>query len=175
MPVYRLTVEKYLAAQGVYWTNVYHTNEAAGVPSSTMNDLVAAERPLYGNGIIITKVSQDEVAVDSNYAEPLIVNLAGTRTTANDQLPLFVVARVDLRYAASRPGRKYLRGVLWEGDMNFTQLQSGVLTLLNTYLTALLAIPTLCDADGDELTGGAVFQAPAMRQLRRGSKKKNTL
>ena len=174
MAVYRLTVEKYLASQAVYWTNVYHAD-----PSSEgtlpMNALVAAERPLYTNDVAITKVTQDLVEVDSNYAQPLIVNLTGTRSSpAGDRQPLFVTARVDLVYAGSRPGRKYLRGVLFEADTNFTTLSGSALTLLNNYLTALLAIEGLCDADGDPLQSGAVFNAPAMRQLRRGSKKKVT-
>jgi hypothetical protein len=174
MPIYRLTVEKYLSAQAIYWTNVYHANLEAGVPTSVASDLVAAERPLYNSEVIITKVSHDLVEVDSNYSEPLIVNLAGTRSVTGDRMPLFVTARVDLRYEGSRPGRKYLRGVIYENDTTFTQIGSGLVTLLNTYLTALLAIPSLCDEDGDDLTGGAVFLAPAMRQLRRGSKKKTT-
>ena len=175
MPIYRLTVEKYYSTLQEYWVNVYHVNAEAGVPTSVMNDLVEAEKPLYDPTIIITKVSQDDVAVDSNYASPLIVNANGTRTgPGGDRHPLFLVARCDFTYAGSRPGRKYLRGVLYEVDSGLQTLSAGMLTILQTYCSAILAIPGLCDADGDDLTGAVPFNAPAMRQLRRGKKRSVT-
>lgn len=175
MTIYRVTVEKFMAQVGEYWTNVYHWNDQSGGAGIPMNALVDAERPLYPNTVLITKVSQDVVEVDSNYASPLIVNLQGTAAIGNnDLMPLFVCGRVDLMYEASRPGRKYYRAALHEQDTTVSAIQGPTLTRLQTCLTALLAIPGLCDEDGDALIGGAVFQSPAMRQLRRGSRKKNT-
>lgn len=174
MAIIRLTVEKFLASAAEYWTNVYHVDAEPGSTTTVMQDLVDAERPLYNSDIIITKVSQDDVAVDSNYAQPYIVNLGGTETLTGDRLPLFVCARLDLVYAGSRPGRKYIRGALWELESSFTSIGANMITRMNGYLTALLAIDGLCDADGDALVSGAVYPAPAMRQLRRGSKKSVT-
>lgn len=174
MPVYRITVEKHMAAVQEYWTNVYHANVDAGNFSSLAGELVAAELQMYPASVTITKVSIDQPGRDDTYEQPVIFNVAGTRIIGSELMPLFVCGRVDLTYQNSRPGRKYIRAVLEERDTSITAIGGDSRSVLQTYLDRLLQIGELCDEDGDPLTGGAVFPAPTMRQLRRGSKKRRT-
>jgi hypothetical protein len=73
-----------------------------------------------------------------------------------------------------RPSRKYLRGALLEGDVNFMTLTSAITTPANTFADAIVAIGTIVDPQGNGFLDGVVWPAPQMRQLRRGSKKKIT-
>lgn len=175
MAIYRLTVEKYMASIQEYWSNVYHVASDSGLTAGAVGgQIVAAEIQMYPSSVLITKVSVDEVGRDDVYDQPQVFNVTGTRILGSELMPLFVCGRVDLTYQNSRPGRKYLRAVLEERDTSITSIGGDSRGSLQTYLDRLLQIDGLCDADGNPLTGGAVFTAPAMRQLRRGSKKKRT-
>lgn len=177
MPVYRVMVEKHWAALNEFWTNVYYASGASLSDIATVaTALVNAERPLYTAACTITKTHVDDMVPDTDVFETIPRNLSGTRTepTSSHLAPLFVVARVDFAVAGGgRPSRKYLRGVLWETDFNISALESGMLTLLNTYATAV-ASSGACDPQGQDIASGSAKNAPAMRQLRRGSKKKLT-
>lgn len=174
MARFRLTVEKYHNASAEYWVNRYYVNAADLADATLMsNGIVDAEKALYPNTVVITKSHvDDDVPLTLNY-ETTIRNLAGIRTApTGDFLPLFVVARVDFSVAGGgRPSRKYLRGVLFEADTTFNTLGASILTALNTYASSVAASGA-CDPQGQDIIGGSPWNAPAMRQLRRGSKKK---
>lgn len=175
MPAYRLTIEKFHSASAEYWVNRYYVNAASLADASlASNGIVDAEKACYPAGVIITKSHvDDDVPLTENY-ETTVRNLAGTRTTpTGDAMPLFVVARVDFTVAGGgRPSRKYLRGVLFESDASFSTLGSGILALLSTYASSVAASGA-CDPQGQDIVAGVPWNAPAMRQLRRGSKKKD--
>lgn len=177
MPLWDVTVEKYFAGANEYWVNNYNINAASGddaVP--VISAFVNAEKALYDSAIVITKVRISSSTPDDDAFYTSAVNVAGTRTAGTgDRSPLFVVARVDFSVAWQRPSRKYLRGIFSEGDITFSALIPGITTVLSTYATAILAITGICDEHGNTFNGASVWPAPAMRQLRRGSKKKSTL
>lgn len=172
MPVYRITVEKFLAAQNEYWTNVYHVNANAGEDTTPItNAIVAAERTILCAPAIITKASITLPGAGSgSVLGANVYNQEGTNVAPNP-FPLFVTARVDFTVASSRPSRKYLRYVLDEGSAGITGITSGMLSALNTYAAAIVAVAGICDVDGQPLVSGSAKNALAMRQLRRGSKK----
>jgi hypothetical protein len=173
---YRLTIEKFHAGTGEYWTNIYWTTAADGAAAgAAMDAIVAAERPLYHSTVRVTKGRWDDGVEGSAVYGTSIYNQSGTSPLADVLLPLFNVARVDFGVAGpGRPSRKYLRGVLTEAASDFTTLAAQVITMLTTYGAAVVAQGTICDPQGQLFTQGFPWQAPAMRQLRRGSKKKDT-
>lgn len=176
MPTFRVTIEKYQASAGEYWTNRYFVVAANLADAALMVGGIAdAEKALYHAGVMITKSHVDDYVEDTDQYQTVIHNMVGTRSTGGaTALPLFVVARCDLQVAGGgRPSRKYLRGMLLENDISFTSMETGALSALTTYIGNIVAAG-VCDPQGQDVTGGAPWQAPAMRQLRRGSKKKVT-
>lgn len=175
MPM-RLTVEK--EYQGEFWTNVYWLNVAnppAG--NAAAEAVVNAERSTLDNRCIITRYRIDDaVPLTDNY-HTVVLNVTGASANATIELmPLFSVVRVDLTVAGSRPSRKYFRGYLLESIVEgpFNISASAITSFQTNLADALAAIPELCDVDGQDVVGAKVWPKVAMRQLRRGSKKKVT-
>jgi hypothetical protein len=174
--VLRCIVEKFNPAQGEFWTNVYHFGGSNPATQASVGQALAnAERLLYGAHILITKFRIDDAVPNTDNYHTVSMNAAGQRTGTSEAqaAPLFVVARIDFNVAAGgRPCRKFLR-VLSEPDTVGVALQSPIITLLNSYITTCLA-QGIMDPDGNLCNSGAVWPNAAMRQLRRGSKKKVT-
>lgn len=179
MPVYRCHIEKYHPDFGEYWTNVYHIfadNLTAAVP--IMDAIVAAERPLYAATTMITKGRCDDGVPNTDAYRTKVYNQLGTRdvSVAGQPLPLFVTARVDFSVAdGGRPCRKYLRGVVREGDSGGVNIvnAANLITQLTAYANAIIATAVV-DPQGFQLDSGAPMTPLQMRQLRRGRKKKVT-
>lgn len=174
MPTFRATVEKYMPSRAEYWTNVYHVIAADLTEASThANSIATHELALYTADITLTKVRVDDMNPLTDQFLTTVRNAAGTRTTATGEgVVLFVVGRVDFSVADfGRPCRKYIRG-LYEVDVVGMNLSTEYLGLLNTYANALEALP-ICDPAGKDITTGEAFPQVAMRQLRRGSKKRS--
>jgi hypothetical protein len=174
MPIFRATVEKFQAAAGEYWVNRYFVNAAnLGDAAAMLPGIVDAEKALYHAGVMITKSHVDDNIEGTEVYQTVIHNTLGIRATGGaTALPLFVVARVDFSVVGGgRPSRKYLRGMLLENDISFTTMEAGALAALQTYANNIVAAG-VCDPQGQDVISGAPWQAPAMRQLRRGSKKK---
>jgi len=173
---WRVTVEKYFATAGEYWTNVYHI-AATTMPDAitAANAICSAELPLYYNHTVLTKARIDDGIEDTDVSNTIVKNLTGTRgANTTDMLPLFITSRVDFGATdGGRPSRKYLRGTLAEGDTGMAALTNTMLTLLANYGLAIVGT-SVCDPQGFDLNSAAPFTAPQMRQLRRGSKKKAT-
>lgn len=175
-PPFRIIVEKYMASNGEYWVNQYWTPAVDLDAANTVAaSVMAAERLLYWNGVTITKTRVDDNTPLTDQFITVPQNLAGTRATpASNSAPLWVTARVDFAVAGNgRPSRKYLRGVLFEEDFSSIDLSTTVKTLLQTYANTIVGL-NICDPDMQDLLSGAPFNAPQMRQLRRGSKKPAT-
>lgn len=173
MALFRLTVEKYSAAFSEYWVNVYWlTGASVDEFTADVNAVVAAERALYLPHVVITKARVDDGVKNTDVFRTYIYNQSGLRTgPVGDVAPLWVTARVDLQAALGRPSRKYLRGCMVENDFSATALAGPMLTALQTYGDAIIGTAAVVDVDGQELIGASPFNAPQMRQLRRGSKK----
>lgn len=174
---YRITIQKFTAGYGLYWTNRYLTTisnmaDAKGV----MDRLVAAERVLYTSGTVITNGRVDDNVEDTDEYATTAYNLPGTRAAvATDFIAPWVVGRVVFSVAdLGRPLQKYIRMFVSEGDTAGPfALSSAAMAILNQYATAVVAEP-ICDPAGNLVVAGAAFPNVAMRQLRRGKKKKDT-
>lgn len=173
MPM-RATIEKFLPAQGEYWTNVYwldYLTPAAALEA--VRDIVTAERTVHLPAVQFTKFRVDDGVEDTEIWETETLNVAGLSTTTGEMMPLFVVARVDFSVAGGgRPSRKYLRGVLTEETVNAFMLNTGIRGVLQNYADGVIAAGGVCDVDGQGFSNGSPFAQPGMRQLRRGSKRK---
>jgi len=171
---YRITIEKYMPLFPEYWTNIYWVN-ALDMPTAqaVVPALINAEKALYTNVVTITKARVDDGVPGTDVFSTSIHNVVGTRATpASEMMPLFVVLRVDFgSLDGGRPSRKYLRGVLWETDGTHASLNAPLLTLAANYGLAVVGT-AVCDPQGFDLNSAAPWSAPAMRQLRRGSKRK---
>jgi hypothetical protein len=170
---YQLSIEKYYA--GEYWVNRYFLSTLALTDARTAANAIAAlERTLYSGYVVMTKMSISSTQQGDFVYETIVLNQPGGRDIAlNQMLPLFVVVRVDFSVQASRPSRKYLRGVLIEPDINGVAIEPAIITMVNTnYATKMAAIADFVDPQGSDIVTGACHPQVAMRQLRRGSKKR---
>lgn len=174
MAFFVVTVEKHQASMAEYWVNTYRVQAQDLAAAGIIGDSIAdAELPMYPASIVITKVNiRDENPATDQFIT-LVYNQAGTRNTTGltQQGPLFVCMRIDFQVANyGRPCRKYIRG-LYEEDFGALLLNTNIMALGNTYAAAIANLAVV-DPDGQDITSGAVNPATAMRQLRRGSKKR---
>lgn len=178
MAVYQIDIEKsYSPTTGttVYWTNVYYVNAAdSAAATTTGNSIVTLEKTLHATTVNFTKM---RVRLANLAVTPgTIVPLTGTGgRTANTPLPLFNVLRIDFAVAAGRPNRKYLRLPFGIADNNSGAVASTLVTAAqNNFVTPLINLNAVCDTQGQPILSGTVYPYLAMRQLRRGSKRKTT-
>lgn len=174
MALYQLEIEK--VYNGEFWVNRYMLDVAdLAAAASPSNAIMAAERAVTDDRITFTKYNVRTATVGDDVYATVPVNLPGLSANAGaDLMPLFAVVRVDFAAAVGRPSRKYLRGCLKENHTDgFTILSNVVTFFQSNYATVVAGVAAFCDVDGDDITSGAVSPRVGMRQLRRGSKKKN--
>lgn len=170
-----LSIHKVL--NGESWVNVYHLQAAydSEAGATQAMGLVTMERSLYLPNVLIThyNLSDNIEDTDAYYSVPL--NLLGTSAATGDPAPLHNTVRVDFsKLGGGRPGRKYYRGVLTESHIGpWGQILSGNITSWQNTIQAVMDANT---AGGENFTyvSATVHPFVAMRQLRRGSKKKST-
>lgn len=169
---WQVDIEKLL--NGEYWTNRYiisTTDLAAGIVVG--QQLADIERAVTGTTITQTKFRVSDGTPNTDVYQIVQLNRAGTLSLSGPALSLFIVARVDFSTAGGgRPSRKYLRGCLSGTYINGEALTTTILTILNTYATNVLAVDEFVDVDGQAFISHAVWPFVAMRQLRRGSKRR---
>lgn len=177
MPLFQVDIEKSIVrnqAQTIYWTNVYHV-DAVDMAAAVANGAIIAnwERAITYASVAFTKM---RTRLAGSTGEGTLTTLTGNGSRSASGvtlLPLFDVVRVDFTVGLGRPSRKYLRGCLAEVDIDGDVLTSTMLTLVsNSYATPLTDSTWYVDVDGQAITGFAVLTPVAMRQLRRGSKRK---
>lgn len=174
---WRVTIEKYLAVAGEYWTNVYFLDASNQAEAETAAaNLTSMERQFHAAPVLFTKWRVDDGQPNTDVYKTQAVNLNGSRDNGLVELmPLFVCCRVDISVAGGgRPSRKYYRGVLLESDVNGMTINGSF--ILNSVATAFIGAPLgdIADPDNQAAVSASVSPIVAMRQLRRGSKKKLT-
>lgn len=171
----RIIIEHYHASSGRRWTNRYFTTDAWTAAGTTMDALVAAHRAIMPTSVIITKVRVDDNVEETNNYDTVAINQAGlVDYSSQEMLPLWNTARVDFDVAGGgSPSRKFLRAVLAESNTNFMQLHPNLITALNTYGDAIVAIGTICDPQGQLFVDAVPWPSPQMRQQNRKKKKKS--
>lgn len=169
-----LEIEKVL--NGEYWVNRYFLSTSLGDSASAAADILEVERDIHYTPITFTKMSMRTVAEGDFDYVTAVLNVPGLNSigAGDTVLPLFNVVRVDLGAATGRPSRKYYRGCLTKAGISGMDIASATLTALLSATAPLPSVAALCDPQGTDLVSRAVFPLVAMRQLRRGSKKKST-
>lgn len=176
MPLYSLDIEKQLGTE--YWTNRYILDGAspAGLNTAAVA-IVAAERAITLDSVTFTKYRISSVATGDDDYVIIALGSAGQRAVGGaTALPLFNCVRVDFDATQGRPSRKYLRGIIAEGDQSdFGVLNDTLLDFVDeNYTGYVVGVPEFVDVDGQGFTGGRSMKAIAMRQLRRGSRRRTT-
>lgn len=173
-PLFQCDIQKQF--NGEYWTNRYMLSSASREQAeASALELVAAERLTHSNQILFDRVRvSDTLPNTSNYSIIPLTGVGGY-SDSGGMLPLFNVMRIDFRTAVGRPSRKYIRAGLSTLSMggNFI-LNDAQKARGNSYITAVLAVEEYVDVDGEDIIAGVVLPTIAMRQLRRGSKRRTT-
>jgi len=172
MPVYKVDIEKRYSNE--YWTNRYFV-EAPDMAEATdcAQFIVSLERAIHWNLVIFTKFRVSDNVPNTEVFNTVTLNLNGQQNLGGEPVPLFVVARVDFSVANQRPSRKYLRGVLHEGSFNYTNVSQAIIDFIkNSYADPLVALGCVVDEDGNAFGVAGVSPFVGMRQLRRGSKRR---
>lgn len=158
------------------WTNRYYCTDAWTAGGATMDALVDAHKGILRADSIITKVRIDDNVANSNNYDTVAYNAAGTVAAATTTLlPLYDVARCDFDVAGGgSPSRKYLRGLLREEDVTFGEVDATIVTALNTYGDAVVAIGSICDPQGNLFVDAVPWPYRQHRQMGRRSKKRVT-
>lgn len=175
VPVAQIDVEK--SYNGEFWTNRYLVDiapNAAGAPA-LISAIVAAERTCHYSAVFFTKVRHRTLAVGDDDFSTTQIGYFGTRAIGTEALiPLFNVVRVDFSVGDGRPSRKYLRGCITETDFQGDVLTGTILSgIMPQYINGIVAIQNVVDPQGDDLVSGQVILQVAMRQLRRGTRRRS--
>lgn len=174
MAVFKIDVEKQLGSE--YWSNVYYV-EANGIAEAATFavPIAQAERSFTSNTVLFTKArTSDLVPNTDNYITSVLNAYGQNAGQPSELLPLFNVIRVDLVTGRGRPGRKYYRACLFEPYVSGSPwtLSAGIVDAVNNAINGLLATVPLVQKDGDQIVTAEVYTTVSMRQLRRGSKRK---
>lgn len=170
----KLTIHK--TANGENWVNTYELqgeyNSQQAIDDAAT--IVAFERSIYLSNIIITHYNISDGVEDTDAYISTPVNLVGLVVPSSDAAPLYNTLRIDFsKLGGGRPGRKYYRGVLREDVMGaFGALLPNSIAAWQT-LAQAMADNTSAGGEGFTYVTAAVYPFAQMRQLRRGSKKKN--
>lgn len=177
MPIYQLDIQKQFETE--FWTNVYYVDAPALLDArDTGPYFLTAERTFHASLVNFTAVRVRSVQQGDDEYVTNSITLPGLVPTQNaDLLPLFNVVRVDLPVSTGRPSRKFYRGVLRDADAQSRVVNPAkrdqIQQALNDLLADLNAVGVAwTDLDGQPITGAAVQVPVAMRQLRRGSRRR---
>ena len=172
MSLHQVDVEKLLETE--YWTNRYFIdvpNVSAGIPVGQA--IVDFERRFHSEGVLFTKIRVSDAIPNNDNFVILTLNVAGLDGPSGDYLPLFNCVRMDLAPAIGRASRKFYRAPIREGEQVGGFLTEARLNALNALIpTYLYPITELCDPDLQPFSQVAFVRTVAMRQLRRGSRRR---
>lgn len=178
MALYNIDIEKFM--DGEYWTNRYIITSTT-LPNAieAADILVEGERSIHRTNVAFTKVrTSSAVENDAIYDSRPLTN-SGLVEDNGPFLPLFNVIRVDFPVeGGGRPSRKYYRMGICAGDVVVNYRVSSSLVLgIEANLTSMLAelggnASPMVDPQAQEVNAAAVFDRIAMRQLRKGSRRR---
>jgi hypothetical protein len=174
MALFKLDIEKRWL--GEFWTNRYILQgESITELIPSAEEIVAAEKAIHLSVVTFTKyrISDSDPSTSTFVIVP--INDVGDRNAGSAGLPAFNCVRVDFPAGFGRPSRKYLRLPLQSAEVSNNDIAIGLISLVNTQYGAVLGdLVTFVDVDGETLGTGVAQQQVAMRQLRRGSKRRQT-
>lgn len=178
MATFQVTIQKTDGHE--FWTNDYFLDSSdLGLAHNTATTVIApAEQGIHNNLITINKARTSTVAPADFTFLTTDLDLVGTYGDDANPLPLFNVVRVDIAVGLGRPGRKFYR--LGWGVNRTTPLYRWMATEASNVTTAVEAMRLACDGAGTPITNkrgdlwvnAVAFPLIGMRQLRKGSKRK---
>lgn len=175
MPLWSLDIEK--SIPGEFWTNRYILDAASLVNAVAVgNQIVSIERAIHRPGVTFTRFRVSDMDPNTDVYSIVALALPGLAPAdASGTLPLFNVVRVDFNTGSGRPSRKYLRLPLVESQNQDGTLVAAAADFIHTnYTIPMLGVNEYVDVDGEPFVSGATHQYVAMRQLRRGSRRRAT-
>lgn len=173
MALWEISIQKNIGSE--YWINVYHASvpDQAGAVD-VANQVIAIERGAHMVAVSFVnfRVRQVDVLAQAGTVYP--IGLTG-QVGNTPYLPLFVVARVDFAVYTGRPSRKYMKFPISGSAVDNGNFTTAALGFYNTnYAEALEGVANLCDNNEQPFLSIKVNPTVGMRQLRRGSRKKET-
>ena len=172
MALWKVTIQKHWDIE--YWTNSY-TVEAATLDDAHDAGMAIAllEVGIHSDQVLFDKMTVGDNIPGTDVFRTTILSANGERAAVGALDPLFNVVRVDFSVGQGRPSRKYLRGILVENDAVGSNIASGLIDFINAeYVQPLIDLAAYVDVDGQAITSGSCYELVAMRQLRRGSKRR---
>lgn len=170
--ILQVDIEKYL--NGEYWTNRYYitaTSISGAVPIA--NAIASREQGIHSNVVQFTKARVSTPAPNDNQYTIIPLNFNGTNPDNSGLLPLFNVLRIDFPSGFGRPYRKLFRGCLTEQNTTAGLIVDSAFGALVSNYT-LNMDGEITDREGIVLGRGVLFPRAQMRQLRRGTKRRQT-
>lgn len=166
---------------GEFWTNRYIIS-AGSIENAQEGGLIIieAERTWHRTFVHFDKlrVSSFTPGDDAFIVTPYDADGEVTPSSGG-VLPLWNVLRADLAVEGfGRPSRKFFRCGLMAGDITLDFTATGdILSAVVPGITEMIAelqtnVSPLVDVDGQPITGAVSFGLVAMRQLRRGSRRR---
>lgn len=177
MPLYSVDIQKKQGTE--YWTNRYILNDASlGAASVSMLEIAQCEVQIHTQNVVIDRGRVRPLAPggDNFIIVPYGYDGGYDGGSLSSQLPLFNVVRVDLEVSEGRPSRKYYRVGLTDGMVNGSTINETYRAFVDTQVEQMRTdlAGKLVDVDGQGINGATVFATVAMRQLRRGSRRRLT-
>lgn len=175
VPLYTCDVQK--TQGGEYWTNRYVIEAGTIFEAQAQADLIPGAEQLFHT----TNVTLDRYRVrpltpggDQYIIVALGASGAYNGGALDTQLPLFNCVRADLPVNLGRPSRKYYRTGLTEGMVAGPQLENAYRTVVDNALEGLrnTMAGSWVDPDAQTILSVSVIPFVAMRQLRRGSRRR---
>lgn len=165
MAIYQLDIQKHIGTE--YWTNVWHWNLSAAPTDQRILDFCNRESGFHYSNVIYDKCLFRSYPTSAGIFVEYVLNYPGART-GNADIPLFNVARSELRAANGKPGIKMFRGALSETDIeNLGATTAAVRTTFEGLWDDLFEeFPELCKVSGTLLLDGALSERVGMRQLK---------
>lgn len=171
----RYSVDSEKLLNNEYWSNRYIVEADNLTEAITIASVIRAiEQDCCTTEVTLTKYRVSTTAVGDDTYQIMSDNITGTKSIDSGRLPLFCRVRIDFNtVGGGRPSRKYWLPPLQESEVVNEMLETAARTFYNdNYLQPMLAVDGFVDVDGQLFNGGSVIPKVAMRQLRRGSKRK---
>lgn len=172
--MFSLDIEKQFGSET--WTNRYIlSNPTIDNALFTAQAILDVEMAVHTEDVTFTRYRVADLDPNTDVFVIVPVLDQGAIAKTSDYLPLFNVLRVDFPAGLGRPSRKYYRLPIQEHQQAGGVWDSNAILTYNQAIgVALGDIDEYVDVDGEPLGTGVCFPNVAMRQLRRGSKRRQT-
>lgn len=173
MALFEVAIQKQLGSE--YWLNCYHV-DVADRPAARAAGLEIAnvESNVHSSAVTFVNYRIRQVSQLAEAGSTYPLGFTGTQS-AYSYLSLFNVARVDFAVPVGRPSRKYLKLPVGAGSVNNGVFIPAFITFVQTqYCGLILGVEGICDNNGQTFEVANVNPTVGMRQLRRGTRKRET-